>query len=339
MLSRVVFWTGMAAAFGGTVSASAASAETFYGFCYDIDDERNVSSLFTYEGTSRDYEVIKDQWEVTLAAKLGKWERLVRGKCLATADKASAEERHQNYKSNTNVQQTIPFAPVKEARATLPSIKPQDEVKAAPPSEATKPSKSAAQLAAEEAAARRAEREAEFQRKQAQYERGLAEHQRQIAEYEQAKAAVARQNEANRAKAEKARAEFQQQTEAHEAEVARYESEVAAQQVRANFDRRNGLGQGNRASTEDDANRCVSSAELHVDDTFKGNTAAYVVNGCGQAVDLRICLMTEVKGWNCGVIWGVASQSRRSHSSFHATGQVFVDARVAGSNRPLASPE
>jgi hypothetical protein len=91
------------------------------------------------------------------------------------------------------------------------------------------------------------------------------------------------------------------------------------------------------ASTDTDANRCVTSPELRENDTFQGNTAAYVVNGCGTPVDVRICLMTE-SGWKCGVRWGLASQARWSHSVFHFTGSVFVDARVTGSSRKFADP-
>ena len=91
------------------------------------------------------------------------------------------------------------------------------------------------------------------------------------------------------------------------------------------------------ASTDTDANRCVTSPELRENDTFQGNTAAYVVNGCGTPVDVRICLMTE-SGWKCGVRWGLASQARWSHSVFHFTGPVFVDARVTGSSRKFADP-
>lgn len=92
-----------------------------------------------------------------------------------------------------------------------------------------------------------------------------------------------------------------------------------------------------RASTDTDANRCVTSPEVRVNDTTQGNTAAYVTNGCGQTVSMKICLMTET-GWKCGVNGGVHSQQSWSYSAFHATGPVFVDAKVAGSNRAHASP-
>jgi hypothetical protein len=94
-----------------------------------------------------------------------------------------------------------------------------------------------------------------------------------------------------------------------------------------------------RASTDTDANRCVTSPELRQNDTFQGNTAAYVTNGCGTQVDVRICLMKEGKGWNCGMTYGLAPQKSWSWSSMQATGQVFMDARVSGSSRQMASPQ
>jgi hypothetical protein len=75
-----------------------------------------------------------------------------------------------------------------------------------------------------------------------------------------------------------------------------------------------------------------------VNDTFQGNTAAYVTNGCGQPVDVRICLMTENKGWNCGMTYGLSPQSSWSWSSLKATGSVFQDARISGSKRAMQSP-
>ena len=116
------------------------------------------------------------------------------------------------------------------------------------------------------------------------------------------------------------------------AETRRAEQQAAAEELRKKMDERN------KASTDTDANQCVSSASIRQNDTFAGNTAAYVTNGCGTPVDVRICLMTESKGWNCGVTWGLNSQASWSHSSFQATGQVFVDARVSGSSRQLNSP-
>jgi hypothetical protein len=63
-----------------------------------------------------------------------------------------------------------------------------------------------------------------------------------------------------------------------------------------------------------------------------------VVNACPTAVDVRICLLRE-GGWNCGVQWGLKPQDKWAWWSFKASGEVFWDARVSGSDRPLASPK
>ena len=86
------------------------------------------------------------------------------------------------------------------------------------------------------------------------------------------------------------------------------------------------------------ANRCVTSPELRQNDTFQGNTAVYVTNGCGTPVDVRICLMKDNQVWNCGMKYSLQPQGSWSWSSFHATGQTFMDARVEGSSRQMASP-
>ena len=113
-----------------------------------------------------------------------------------------------------------------------------------------------------------------------------------------------------------------------------YEREVAAQKLRKNFDERHKLG---RASTDTDANQCITAPETQINASFQGNTAASVMNGCGQPVDVRICLMSDT-GWKCGATYGLASQQRWSFSAFKATGEVFADARTSGSSRPLAKP-
>ncbi|MGY4514960.1 hypothetical protein [Lysobacter sp. HA18] len=93
-----------------------------------------------------------------------------------------------------------------------------------------------------------------------------------------------------------------------------------------------------KASTDTDANRCVTTPEVKTDATFKGNTAASVMNGCGVPVDVRVCLMTD-GGWNCGMTYGLQPQQRWSYSSFKATGRVFMDARTSTSSRKMASPD
>ncbi len=97
------------------------------------------------------------------------------------------------------------------------------------------------------------------------------------------------------------------------------------------------IAEAGEASTDTDATTCVSRPVVSGNATFEGNTAAMVVNGCETAVDVRICLMRE-GGWNCGVKWGLQPQDRFSHSSFKASGEIFWDARVAGSSQPLGSP-
>jgi uncharacterized protein YciI len=119
----------------------------------------------------------------------------------------------------------------------------------------------------------------------------------------------------------------QQRADAQAAERARLQQQRSA----------DGFAAAGRASTDTDANRCITQSEVRENDTYKGNTAAYVVNGCGTPVDVKVCLMTD-SGWKCGATWGLASQASWSYSAFHATGAVFVDARTAGSNKRLASP-
>jgi hypothetical protein len=176
---------------------------------------------------------------------------------------------------------------------------------------------------------------------QEKYEADLVEHKRKLEQFEEAKREVARVKEQQQAAAKRALADYEAQAAAHaevmrqhDAEVAKYEQEVAAQKLRKDFDDRHDLGQ---ASTDTDANRCVTTPETRTNASFQGNTAASVMNGCGQKVDVRICLMTD-KGWNCGVTYGLGSQQSWSHSSFNATGEVFSDARTSGSSRALASP-
>jgi len=92
------------------------------------------------------------------------------------------------------------------------------------------------------------------------------------------------------------------------------------------------------APAEADANSCMSPAQVLPDFEHKGKTAAYVTNRCAEPVDMRICLKTE-KDWDCGMVRNVSPQTSASHSSSHATGEVFVAARVNGSSQPLNSPE
>ena len=200
------------------------------------------------------------------------------------------------------------------------------------------PRKSAAQSAGEAVAGRKANYEAEFRARQAEYELKLADQQRQVEAFKRAQDEVERTKAANQAKAEAAAAKFKAQQDAYADTLRRNgQQQEAAKKLMADWDARNGLKA--KASTDTDANQCVMRAGTQLNANFKGNTAASIVNGCGQPVDVRICLMTSTKGWNCGASYGVGSQGKWSWSSFDATGPVFVDARVSSSSRPLAQPQ
>jgi hypothetical protein len=184
----------------------------------------------------------------------------------------------------------------------------------------------------------KADYDAEFAAKQAVYERELAEQTRKVEEFERAKQEIARRQEDQKAAAQQAFARHADAMRQHDAEIAKYQAEVqaaAGASVLADFDRRHNLGQ---ASTDTDANGCVTTPETQQNVSFKGNTAASVINGCGQPVDVRICLMTA-DGWNCGVTYGLASQAKWSWSSMNAIGPVFMDTKVTGSSRPFANPQ
>lgn len=319
--------------------SSTVQAETFYGYCTDSEHSNVISSFFTYEGSSSDYDELQDKWEAAVSAKYGWEEYQIGGRCYASTDRAKAEGHYNNILSYTD-EYLVEFAPVADrpSRPSTTVAKSDDAPKDTHKAEPGEPKKSVA----DEAAKRRADREAEFQKKQAEYERQLAEQQKQVEEYKRAQEEVARKKEAQSLAAQQALDAHRKEMEAnaalvrqHEADVAKYEQEVAAQKLRSDWDKRHGF---KPASTDDDANTCVTRGALQSDVSFKGNTAASIVNGCARPVDVRICLMTESKGWNCGSQSGVAPQASWSFSSFNATGEVFVDARIAGANRPLASP-
>lgn len=206
--------------------------------------------------------------------------------------------------------------------------------------------------------AAREQREAEFQAKLAEHDAQVADYRRKVAERE---AEIARQQKQQAAAADAAARElaaYRSRMEEHRAEIA--EADRRQQAYEAEQRRYNLCVTGNRtacsataaatpaadktvadagkASTDTDATRCVSSPVVGPSATWKDATAATVINGCATAVDVRICLLRE-GGWNCGVQWGLKPQDKWSWSSFKATGEVFWDARVAGSAKPLASPE
>jgi len=221
-----------------------------------------------------------------------------------------------------------------------------------------KPSKPAAEnrkQAAEEAEAvrkaAREQREAEFQRKVAEHDAAVAEYERKVAERD---AEIARQEREHSAAQEAADREIVAYR-AKMAEAERIQQEYDAAQKRyALCVTGNGaacsviasgqpvaeqkVADAGKASTDTDATRCVSSPVVGPSETWKDAIAATVVNACPTAVDVRICLLRE-GGWNCGVNWGLKPQEKWSWSSFKSDGQVFWDARVAGSNKVLGSPQ
>jgi hypothetical protein len=204
--------------------------------------------------------------------------------------------------------------------------------------------------------AAREQREAEFQAKLADHDAAVADYEAKVAARD---AEIARQKaklDADREQAAQVQAEFQRKTAAHELQLAeanrRQQEYFAAQRRHASClggDRQAcadiaagkpaiALADAGKASTDNDATRCVSGPVVGPSSAWKDATAATVVNGCPTAVDVRICLLRE-GGWNCGVNWGLQPQQKWVWSSFKANGEIFWDARVAGSNRPLASPE
>ena len=222
-------------------------------------------------------------------------------------------------------------------------------------------SKTDARQRAEEAeAARRAareQREAEFQAKLAEHDAQVADFERKVAERE---AEIARQKEQQAAAADAAAREiasYRSKMEEHRAEVAeadRRQQEYEAAQRRYNLcvsgngaacsaiaagtaAEEKAVAGAAKASTDSDATQCVSSPVVGPSATWKDAVAASVINGCKTAVDVRICLLRE-GGWNCGVSWGLQPQSKWEWSSFKSNGEVFWDARVAGSDKVLASP-
>lgn len=206
--------------------------------------------------------------------------------------------------------------------------------------------------------AAREQREAEFQAKVAEHDAAVADYEAKLTARD---AEIARQKaklEADRQAAAQVQAEFERKKAEHEREVAeadrRQQEYLAAQSRHAaclGGDRqacadiaagRPALApkaaEAGKASTDTDATRCVSSPVVGPSNVWRDATAATVVNGCATAVDVRICLLRE-GGWNCGVNWGLQPQEKWVWWSFKASGEIFWDARVAGSSKPLANPE
>lgn len=183
----------------------------------------------------------------------------------------------------------------------------------------------AKQVAENEASRRRAEEGRKA------YEEELARLERENDEYERAVERSRREREA----ANRAQQEYFAAQRRHAACVAG--DRKACADIEAGKPAMEEASAAESASTDPDATRCVSSPVVSADRAFARSTQAVVVNGCEVPVDVRICLM-RTGGWNCGVAWDLAPQARWTHTSFESDGQVFWDARVSTSSRPLARP-
>jgi hypothetical protein len=222
----------------------------------------------------------------------------------------------------------------------------------------TKAADSPSNKTTETAGKTRAEYEAEWQAKLAAHETALAEYNQKT---EAREAEIARQQSQHTA----AQEEAQRARQAHEAKMEAHRLQLAEAQrrreewlaVKRRHDRCvagdrqacENMAAGKPASDEklaeagkpktsdDEARTCVTSPVVSASKTWKGALQAVAFNGCTKPVDIRICLLRS-GGWNCGMQWGVKPQDRFTHFSFETKGEIFWDARMAGSSLPLASP-
>jgi hypothetical protein len=314
-----------------------AQADANYGYCYAGLKawELQVTPIFAFPALSK-YQSVQGFFEDFIEREFGRSPSQFT--CNGFDTEGEAANMRATHMSNASAQGTSMHTIagfdeyLREMLDPGPSRKPK-------PSSTSTTAKADPKPEADELPRKsKADYDAEFAVKQAAYERELAEQQRKVEEFEQAKRDLAQRQSDQKAAAQQALNQHADAMRQHDAEIAKYQAEVqaaAAASIRADFDRRHNLGQ---ASTDTDANRCVTTPETQQNVGTKGNTAASVINGCGQPVDVRICLMTA-DGWNCGVTYGLAGQAKWSWSSMNATGPVFMDARVTGSNRPFTNPQ
>lgn len=209
-----------------------------------------------------------------------------------------------------------------------------------------------ARIAAREA------REAEFQAKVAAHEASVAEYQRKVKAREDE---IARQNAAHAAAQEKARLAkeayaqkmtmFERVVEDQKRRHREYEAAVARnnrcrggdQQACADIKAgKPALDEqladaGEAKTSDDDARTCVAEPVVSESKTWKNALQAVVVNGCKAPVDVRICLL-RTGGWNCSMVTGLQPQDRWAHWSYETGGEIFWDAKIADSDKQLASP-
>lgn len=334
--------------FGGIASAQSAPIKG-YGYCYArLNGQELVTNVFPWPD-ARDINFnIGSYWRGYLRSEWGFRDGNLEDCSMATTE-AQARQNHSTYVQRAKAQ-IVDYVPLPKVRsATKPARKPPVAGQSPGQASANDPAEAAAKAERARTAARE-QREAEFQAKLAAHEAQVAEYQRKVKARE---AEIARQQSEHAAAQEKARqvqaAHAQRLAEAQRAReewlaVKRRHDRCMGGDQQACADMAAGkpasadkLADAGEASTDTDANRCVTTAETRTNASFKGNTSASVLNGCGQKVDVRICLK-RTAGWNCATVWGVAPQARATHSSFDATGEVFVDAKVSNSKRALASP-
>lgn len=187
--------------------------------------------------------------------------------------------------------------------------------------------------------------------KKAKYEAELAAYRKTIAEQQEAERRKQAELRAAKDAAARAQAEHQAERAAHARLIEEHtrrqmEYEAARNRhalcINGNAQACEGLKQAGvaegGASTATDATRCVTNPVVFPSRVRKETMEARLVNNCETHVDIRICLLREGGGWHCGVRLGVAPQGSMSWDASKATGEVFWDARVMGSGKPLASP-
>lgn len=337
-------------------SAGAAAAEPStglkgYGYCYArIRGQELVTPLFPWPDKRDVVYEIEGRWDNYLRRE---W-KMTEGNlsdCSMSTTRSQANEFYGKYLRNSGAQ-VVQFVPLKTASQSTGTSNPP--AKSAPTAADPPAADSAeARLAARE------KREAEFQAKLAAHEATVAEYQRKVKARE---AEIARQQAEHAAAQEKARqakqayAEemtmFERVLEEQRRRQREYEAalalnnrcrdgdQAACAQIRAGGagDAGNELADAGEAQTSDDeARNCVSRPVVSASTTWKGATQAVVFNGCLKPVDVRICLL-RTGGWNCGMTNGLGPQDRWTWWSYESKGEIFWDARITGTNRPLASP-
>jgi hypothetical protein len=204
---------------------------------------------------------------------------------------------------------------------------------------------------AEEARKRREARETEFQAKLAAHERQVADYQRKVEAREAEIARQQREQAAAKEAAAREKAKHARLIEEHTKRQMEFEAARNRHTACVNGDTsacaniaagkpaptEAKLADAGKASTDTDATRCVTSPEVFPSRVWKNTTEARVVNNCETAVDIVICL-NRAEGWHCGVKMGVSPGAGMSWDARNGNGQVFWDARVMGSTKPLGRP-